>query len=257
MTRGFACSGTLAVAEIAATAREAEDLGYTCVWITVIRDVTDPAHVLDAALQATSTLEVGLGLVPLDAFPAGKLAPRLAHVPERAIVGLGVGQHQRDVPGFWRDGASAFRRLAPDVRICVGSYGAKVLRAAGPLVDAALLNWMTPERVDWARRQLSTDRNALPPCPLYVYIPAAIGAGGANRIGEARIAMAQYPYHRRHQASLGSSAPEVLMVKRPESRPALPDFGANATPVVNPTGPSSHAERRNLLWSCRPCTAPR
>jgi alkanesulfonate monooxygenase SsuD/methylene tetrahydromethanopterin reductase-like flavin-dependent oxidoreductase (luciferase family) len=255
--RGFACSGTLAAAEIAATAREAEELGYSCVWITVIRDVTDPAHVLDAALEATSTLEVGLGLVPLDAFPASKLAPRLAHLPGRAIVGLGVGQHQRDAPGFWRDGAATFRRLAPGVRICVGSYGAKVLRAAGPLVDAALLNWMTPERVDWAQRQLSTERGALPPCPLYVYLPAAIGAGGADNIGEARIAMAQYAYHRRHQASLGSDAPEVLTVKRPQSRPALPDFGANAIPVVNPTGPSSHADRRNLLWCSRPPSAHR
>ena len=255
--RGFACSGTLAAAEIAATAREAEDLGYSCVWITVIRDVTDPVHVLDAALQATSTLEIGLGLVPLDAFPAWKLAPALERVPERAIVGLGVGQHQRDAPGFWRDGALTFRRLAPDVRIGVGSYGAKVLRAAGPLVDAALLNWMTPARVDWAQRQLSTERGGLAPCPIYVYIPAAIGAGGAARIRQARAAMAQSEYHRRHQASLGSSAPEVLTVQRPESRPALPDFGTNAIPVVNPAGPSSQADRRNLLWCCRPCTAPR
>ena len=50
--RGFACSGALAVAEIAATAREAEELGYSCVWITVIRDVTDPVQVLEAALEA-------------------------------------------------------------------------------------------------------------------------------------------------------------------------------------------------------------
>ena len=250
--RGFACSGTLAAAEVAATAREAEDLGYSCVWITVIRDVTDPAHVLDAALGATSTLEVGLGLVPLDAFPADDLAPRLAHLPRRAIVGLGVGQHHRDAVGFWCDGASTFRRLAPDVRIGVGSYGAKVLRAAGPLVSAALLNWMTPERVDWAQRQLSAERGALPLCPLYVYVPAAIGAGGADSISEARVAMARYPYHRRHQESLGSSAPEVLIVQRTESRPALPGFGTNAIPVVNPTGPSTRADRRDLLWSCRP-----
>ncbi len=250
--RGFACSGTLAAAEIAATAHEAEELGYRCVWITVIRDVTDPVQVLEAALEATTTLEVGLGLVPLDAFPAGQLAPRLAHVPGRALVGLGIGQHQHEAPAFWRDGAATFRRLAPDVRICVGSYGAKVLRAAGPWVDAALLNWMTRERVDWAQRQLNIEREARPPCPLYVYVPAAIGAGGADRLREARVTMARYPYHGRHQASLGASAPEVLAVDRREASPTLPDFGTNAIPVVNPTGPSSHADRRDLLWCCRP-----
>ena len=146
-------------------------------------------------LRRTTTLEVGLGLVPLDAFPAGQLAPaaraysrpcaRRTRRRSASARGAGVlARRRRGLP-----------RRAPTSASASGSYGAKVLRAAGPWVDAALLNWMTPERVDWARRQLNSERGG----------PATVSAlrlrarsDRSRRRGrgsaEARVAMARYAY---------------------------------------------------------------
>lgn len=256
-TRGFTCSGALALTEIAETAADAEALGYACIWITVLRGVTNPVDVLESALGATTGIEVGLGLVPLDAFPAAALAARLAGAPARAIIGLGVGQHHRGAAPFWLAGAAEFRRHAPGLRIAVGSYGPRVLRAAGACADSALLNWMTPERVNWAARQLEIGAHAggRPDSvrPIYVYVPTASGPGAKQQLDGAMRAMAAYEYHRRHQAALVAEATIGVTVDPSKaSAPEVPDFGFDAIPVINPTGESTSAQRKALLYACGP-----
>jgi alkanesulfonate monooxygenase SsuD/methylene tetrahydromethanopterin reductase-like flavin-dependent oxidoreductase (luciferase family) len=258
--RGFACSGALSLEEIAETAADAEALGYACVWITVLRGVTNPVDVLESALRATAEIEIGLGLVPLDAFPAADLAGRLADAPARATIGLGVGQHHRGAAAFWLAGAAEFRTCAPGLRIAVGSYGPRVLQAAGACADSALLNWMTPERVDWAARQLDIGAHAggRPDSvrPIYVYVPTASGPGAKQQLHGALRAMAAYEYHRRHQAALApGSTVGVTVDTSKASAPKVPNFGLDAIPVINPTGESTSEQRKALLHICAPRVA--
>jgi alkanesulfonate monooxygenase SsuD/methylene tetrahydromethanopterin reductase-like flavin-dependent oxidoreductase (luciferase family) len=259
--RGFVCSGALPLTEIADTAAEAEALGYTSLWITVLRGTTDPGAALNAALGATERVEVGLGLVPLDAFPAARLAPAVAAAPGRAIVGLGVGLRHDQAATFWQAEAAEFRSRAPHVRIAVGSYGPLVLRAGGSCADAVLLNWMTPERVRWAARQVDAGAHAAgrahPPRPIYVYVPAAPGEDGADQIADALQAMAQYEYHRRHQALIGPAATlgMTVVLSSDASPPPVPSFGGEAVSVVNPTGQTTREQRQMLLRACAPSRA--
>jgi hypothetical protein len=254
--RGFACSGALSLTEIAESAADAEALGYACVWITVLRGVTNPVDVLESALRATAGIEVGLGLVPLDAFPAATLAAQLARAPARVIIGLGVGQHLRGAAPFWLAGAAEFRAHAPGLRIAVGSYGPRVLRAAGACADSALLNWMTPERVNWAAHQLDIGAHASgrPDAvrPIYVYVPTAAGPAAKQQLDGAMRAMAAYEYHRRHQAAVAGATIGMTVDASGALAPDVPDFGFDAIPVINPTGESTSEQRKALLHACGP-----
>jgi alkanesulfonate monooxygenase SsuD/methylene tetrahydromethanopterin reductase-like flavin-dependent oxidoreductase (luciferase family) len=257
---GFACSGALAASEIADTAAEAEALGYTSLWITVLRGITDPAAVLEAALGASRRLEVGLGLVPLDSFPGAELAEQLAGAPTRALISLGVGMRHIGAASFWHAQAADFRAGAPGVRIAVGSYGPLVLRAGGALADTVLLNWMTPERVRWALEQVDAGALAAgrerPPRPAYVYVPTAVGKDAPTQLAGALHAMARFDYHRRHQAALSPDAALGVAVDLATAEPPQrPSYGPDTVPVVNPTGETTRVQRDALMRALAPARA--
>jgi alkanesulfonate monooxygenase SsuD/methylene tetrahydromethanopterin reductase-like flavin-dependent oxidoreductase (luciferase family) len=248
---GFACSGGLAIREIAELASAAELRCYDSFWITVVRGVTDPVAVLRAALSATSCMDIGLGLIPLDAYEIDDVATRLSESGARAIVGLGVGGRREEVSRFWRDGAAQFRRNAPLIRIAVGGYGPQVLRAGGGYADAALLNWMTPDRVRWVRRELQRGargaaRTAVPD-PVYVYVPTAVGEDAGATIGAALRELARYGYHRRHQTRLGAN-PQLGLALDPSATPRsqVPHYGPGTRTVIHPLRRDADSHRAIL-----------
>jgi Luciferase-like monooxygenase len=254
--RGFACSGAIAAGDVARLAHAAEDLGFSSFWVTVLRDVTDPIAVLQAALGATAEITVGLGLIPLDAFAIAELAPCLGDAGRRAIIGLGVGRRRLAPDDFWTAGARRLRADAPRVRIAVGSYSPLVLRAGGALADAALLNWMTPARVRWAERQLDEGARAAGrgcgPSDSYVYLPTAIGGDAQRTIDAALTGMAGHGYHRRHQAAIGSTPSLGMAIQTGAgSDPSLPDYGPRTETVVWPLGQDVEVHRA-ILESCSP-----
>lgn len=255
---GFACSGSLSEQEIAATAMRAEELGYTSLWITVLRDVTDPAAVLEAALGSSTRIEVGLGVVPLDAFRASELGAALANIPRRAIVGLGVGLHHRGAAEFWRNGAEQFRALAPQVRIAVGAYGRGVLHVGGEVADSVLLNWMTRERVRWAQAHLDAGarsaKRPTAPRPIFVYVPSAAGPAAARQIRETRDALRRHQYHRRHQDALEDVDSVGVSITSDGGRALLPSYGYDAVSIVFPIGDASRSQREALLEAFAPAT---
>jgi alkanesulfonate monooxygenase SsuD/methylene tetrahydromethanopterin reductase-like flavin-dependent oxidoreductase (luciferase family) len=259
---GFACSGSLSPTAIAEAAGTAERLGYANFWITVLRERTDPVAVLEAALSATTGIEIGLGLVPLDAFNPAAFAQRLHDLPPRTIIGLGVGRTRLGAPAVWRSGAEAVRREAPELRIAVGSYGRGVLRAAGAIADAVLLNWMTPSQAAWAGTQFDagsrtagrfvTDR------PRFVYVPAAIGQGATDRLSEARQAMAHYDYFQRHQAALGDETPVGIAVDPAATgRVQLPDLGRGTRSIIHPIASMNEEQIAQLMHVFAPCVRQR
>jgi alkanesulfonate monooxygenase SsuD/methylene tetrahydromethanopterin reductase-like flavin-dependent oxidoreductase (luciferase family) len=251
--RGFVASGALPVEEIAATAAAAERLGYSTFWVTVLAGKTMPEVAMTEALAATATIEVGLGLLPLDGFPGAEAGDRLARVPgasTRAIVGLGVGRHHRGAGAFFAGQARAFRRSAPELRVAVGSYGPRVLRVGGELCDAILLNWMTPERVRWAVGHADAGAAAAdrpPPRPVYVYVSGATGVGAQERIDQALKGFRAFDYHRRHQDAMRATATIGVVADSPADIVAPLAAYRASIPVINPVGAMTKAERDEVL----------
>jgi len=255
--RGFACSGGCSLGEISRAAREAEDAGYSSLWVTVLAGTTDPAAVLGAALGETDKIDVGLGLVPLDAFPASSLAEQLGGLSSRVILGLGVGRQASHRVELLTEAVSELRAVTPGVRLAVGSYGPRILRAAGAEVDAILLNWMTRERLGWATGQVDAGARAVrrpSPRPIYAYVPVAVGPDAAEELDRAFDGIVRHPSQRRHREALpsGSSIGLSIDLTNPEPPPPAEVFDWPVVPIINPTGNSNDRERRALLQRFRP-----
>jgi alkanesulfonate monooxygenase SsuD/methylene tetrahydromethanopterin reductase-like flavin-dependent oxidoreductase (luciferase family) len=258
LSRGFAISGLTEPERIRSLATAAERLGYDNFWITVRAGETDPVAVAAAALEATERVEVGLGLIPLDAFPAGPTARSIAALPmaERVVVGLGVGGHVEGAAPFWSEGATQFKASAPDLKIAVGSYGPQVLARGGALADAVLLNWMTPERVRWAVDRVDGGAEAVrrkPPRPVYVLVPTAIGPAAREAVDAALLAMRARAYHRRHQEEMGAAEELGLAVERPGEDFELyfRRYGASV-PVVWPVAEPEEDRLRESMQALAP-----
>jgi alkanesulfonate monooxygenase SsuD/methylene tetrahydromethanopterin reductase-like flavin-dependent oxidoreductase (luciferase family) len=248
-SRGFIASGALPLAELTELAAGAEQLGYAAFWTTVLAGHHDPAALIEAAAADTKSIPLGLGLVPLDAFPAAAVGRSLLAgpvPPERIVCALGVGLHRVGAAEFWRQGATAFRRTAPQIRLAVGSYGPRVLRAGGAVADAVLLNWMTPKRARWALERFAegaTGAGRDPSPPLYVIVNAGFEQA---QLDSTLAEYAKAPYHRRHQEQVGDGEPLGIVVERPAGIGAQLDPWSWAMPLVNPIGAGSAAERREL-----------
>lgn len=175
--------------DLVATAREAEELGCSFVWVNDDRLQKDPFTVLAAIALATERVQLGPGVTnPYSRHPA-LLATAIATLDElsggRAVLGLGaggtnhraLGVERRSPVATMRDAISVVRRLLrgevvtvegrtfasreavldfeplrPEVPIYVGARGPRMLELAGELADAAIVgNVASPAGWRYAR----------------------------------------------------------------------------------------------------------
>ncbi|MEA2433396.1 MAG: hypothetical protein QOG54_853 [Actinomycetota bacterium] len=88
----------------------------------------------------------------------------------------------------------------------MAAMGPKMCRLAGELGDVVLLNWMTPERIAWARLQIEEGaraRNVVPRIAAYVRVAA--GAGANDELFEAESHYRQLPHYARHFDAMGAA----------------------------------------------------
>jgi alkanesulfonate monooxygenase SsuD/methylene tetrahydromethanopterin reductase-like flavin-dependent oxidoreductase (luciferase family) len=176
------------------------------------------------------------------------------------VIGLGVGRRYDDGgPAFWAQECARLRERAPVARIAAAGYGPKLMRTAGGMADAVLLNWMTPERVRWATDLLDAGAAAAGrqrPSPIYLYLSAAVGPGAAERIDAAMTAFRAYPYHRRHQDAMAATETVGIAVSQAEEiEPALGRY-EGVVALINPIGEVSAQDRERLLEFFSPRSAP-
>lgn len=205
--RGVGVEGALGPSAVAELAQLAEACGYASFWLNVFGADADPVGGLREALGRTSRIEIGVGLFPLDRFPAAELAPRLSQIGlamSRAIVGLAAGQAKQGVVSLTEQAIRAVRAASPACRIATGGYGPNMLALGGRLADAVLGNWLTPERLDWFLEQVQAGARGAgrAPPPLYLYHRAAVGRGAVHRLEAELAAYRRYPVHERHQAAM-------------------------------------------------------
>ena len=128
---------------VAELAREAERLGYTSFWFNDIPHAEGLASVA-AAAEATTSIPLAVGVIPLDARPPAAIAERVTSlgVPrERLWLGVGSG-HSPHALARVRTGVGELQGVA--AKVIVGALGPKMAAVAGE-ADGVLLNWMTPD----------------------------------------------------------------------------------------------------------------
>lgn len=242
--RGLALSGLADSATISRAAGLAETCGYDAVWATVIAGTTDPAATLAALAAETSAVQVGLGLVPLEALDVEALAAIAATIGPRAItIALGAGGVRQDSASRVLDAARSLRSQAPEVEIVVGGYGTTLLATAGASADAVLLNWTNARHARDTQALVAAGRaadlspltgtGARPTVRTYAYVPTFVGVDAGARRMAALDAMGARSFHLAHQDTYGR---ENLGIACPDAAAARTELATvtDFLPIVLP-----------------------
>jgi alkanesulfonate monooxygenase SsuD/methylene tetrahydromethanopterin reductase-like flavin-dependent oxidoreductase (luciferase family) len=218
-------------------AAAAEELGYVSIWSN---DTPAGEGLLQLAswAVASTTIDLGVGALSLDRHQPTEIAAQttLLGLPaDRTLATVGAGFDSHPVATV-RAGVEALRGLMPGVRLAVAAMGPRMCFLAGEVGDAALLNWMTPERAAWAR-QLVLDgaRSAgRDPVPVYAHIRVAVGKDAADRLAREATAYTQLPHYARHFEAMGADPRTVgIAAEDPNTIPlALAEYSALDVAVV-------------------------
>lgn len=133
--------GTTPPEVVRALAPRIERLGFTTLWINDVPG-GDSLAGLRVAAEATSTLGLATGVIPLDRRPVDSLD--LGGLPvDRLALGIGSGRVTTRPVAFVRAGLATLRGVT-DAPVVVGALGPRMRRLAAEQADGVLLNWLTP-----------------------------------------------------------------------------------------------------------------
>ncbi|HSJ44619.1 MAG TPA: hypothetical protein VK923_08060 [Euzebyales bacterium] len=207
--RGFGVASTLSAAVIGELAGATEAAGYRTFWTNDMPD-GDGLGALRVAAEATTSIRLGVGLLPVDRVPANEIIARIALVGlpiDRLVVGVGAGA-QRGGLARVRAAVAALRG-ATSAAVVVGALGPRMCRLAGELADGVLLDWPTigsasaaREHVRWGARSAG---RAAPPLAGYVF--TALGAAGLQQL---RSEAAHYGSVPAYAAHFGRAAHDAI-----------------------------------------------
>jgi alkanesulfonate monooxygenase SsuD/methylene tetrahydromethanopterin reductase-like flavin-dependent oxidoreductase (luciferase family) len=258
--RGFGVAGALPAEIIRELAPAAEAAGYHTFW------VNDTPHgdglaVLRAAADVTATVQLGVGVIPLDRQPAEEIARRVVDLglpQERLLVGVGSGRQQGGLARV-RDGARLLTEQLAAV-IVIGALGPKMCALAGQRADGVLLNWLTAEYV--APSAAIVDQAAAEagrPRPLILgYVRTAFGPGAGEILAQEASRYASVPAYAANFARMGSPAEATAVAG--DTREAIQAGLARFTPELDETvvraitGEESAAAYLALLAAAAPDT---
>lgn len=195
---GIQVAATTPPSRLTEAVAEVERLGYAEVWLAEDYFELGGIAAVSAALAATESIPVGLGILSArvrhPAVTAMELATVSALHPGRFIAGLGhgvpswvgqMGLQPKSLIGSLREAAAGVRRLLggqeltevgeyhsfDEVRLLhpptepvpfyFGVHGPRSLRLSGELADGTLLGWFSsPDYVRWARERIDEGREA-------------------------------------------------------------------------------------------------
>ena len=162
-------------------------------------------------LRATERIRVGIGAVPCDRRPASDVARELApaHLPlDRLVLVVGAGG-SLSLAAVRAAVAELRAELGPAISLGVAATGERMCRLGGEVADLVLLNWMSPERIRWARRQIRRgsehrlDGLRRPEPEVASYVRVSVGEGAALRVGGEAARYRAMPQYARNFAAMG------------------------------------------------------
>lgn len=218
-------TGPMRDLELAATvAATAEDLGYATVWIADGPE-GDGVAAAAAMLKATRAIRVGVGPIAVAPGRTGDLLDRLAaaeFAPQRAALAL----EGMDSPGWTAEQRqstlSGLRdQLGPEWTLGVLALSEDTLRFGGEFADLVFLDWMTPERIAWAREQIALGSKARAegraPVRVVGRVHAVLGEGAALRLSTEVFKYLAKPHYVASFAQMGSASAGITAPDAPEA----------------------------------------
>lgn len=238
--RGVGVEGKLGAQGVSELATLAEESGYGSFWFNVMGTGNEPVETLRRSLAATRSIEIGVGIFPLDAHPVADIAPKLADAgvsTPRAIVGIATGQIRKNALQTTVEAIEALRAAVPEARIATGGYGPKMLELGGRLADVFLANWLTLPRLDDFIAEVEagakTAGRAVP--DVYLYHRAARGPDAVARLSADLAEYRRYPVHEKHQATMGNPAFIGVAASVPEEIAGqIADYESRCNVVLKP-----------------------
>jgi len=261
MTHGFGASATLPMAAIASLAASCESLGYDSFWLNVAGALQGarrpdsgvpegapewqavgaqhPVDMLAAAIDATSRMTIGIGLAPIDVFPAADLvaaARRRSWQTGRGILGIAAGASGARCGSRMRSSLEELRAAELPFAVGSGGRGPQVLGMSGELADAICLAWLTPHGLADALGHIGQGaaRAAHPIPPVYAYVRVGLGEGGEERVRAEMSRYARLPHHADNREALGKAELIGVAIDTPAQLPAALAPYRDARPVVRP-----------------------
>lgn len=218
--RGLAIPSSPDLELTATMAGSAEELGYHSIWTNDAPPGDGIASAL-AMLGATDRIRVGIGAVPFDRKSVAAVAGQLKAGDiglDRLVIVVGAGL-SGGLAGVRAAVADLRRALGPVPMVGLAALGPKMCRLGGEIADLVLLNWMGPDRIRWAREQVTVGvekraaglRAAEPEVAAYVRV--SLGQGAGLRVAAEAARYNQMPAYARNfaaqgVASVGIAAPD-------------------------------------------------
>ncbi|MBI2983197.1 MAG: hypothetical protein HYY42_03295 [Chloroflexi bacterium] len=195
---GFGIAAALGPGVAGDVAGEVERLGYETMWTTDGTAGTG-LPLLAAAQRSSHAMLLGIGVIPCDLRGAREIAETITNLgidTSRAIVGIGSGRAEHPV--------EAVRAAVTDLR-------------AREIADVVLLNWMTPQRIRWARERIAEGarRGGRKGGPVIAsYVRVAIGADASDRLAAEADRYARVPAYGRSFAGMAVEPATVGIAAR-------------------------------------------
>ncbi len=211
--RAFGIAAAIDASLVEPLAVAAEQAGYDTFW-TNDTPGADGLAVLGKAARVTSTMRLGVGVIPLDRRSPEEIAAAVAaeELPlDRLILGVGAGgQHQGSLD-LVRAGLRALKSMV-SCPLAVGALGPRMIALTGEEADAVLLTWQTPD----SARAAAADLRRQGGIEIIEYIRTALTAGEAVLRREAD-RYAALPMYARHFERIGLAAFDTCAFGSPEA----------------------------------------
>jgi alkanesulfonate monooxygenase SsuD/methylene tetrahydromethanopterin reductase-like flavin-dependent oxidoreductase (luciferase family) len=220
MGLGFAVFAGTTPEIIRASAREAEQLGYSSFWVNHPGS-TDGLAALAQAARETQRIELGIGVIPLHTRGPENIVQGVSAnaLPLDRLL-LGVGSPNPEALKRVRAGIAELRRQL-STRLVVAALGPQMCRLAGEVADGVLFNWLTPEyaRLSAERvREGAVAAHRQPP-KLFAYVRVALGPAAGDRLQEEANRYAAIPAYGANFTRMGLKPVETTIAA--ENRDAV------------------------------------
>jgi alkanesulfonate monooxygenase SsuD/methylene tetrahydromethanopterin reductase-like flavin-dependent oxidoreductase (luciferase family) len=204
MARGFGVAAALPLPVISAVAAAAEQHGFQTFWVNDTPGADGLAG-LAAAAAATSRINLGVGVAPLDRRSPESLIARVEELvlpQERLILGVGSGAGPGGVERVRAGLATLHAALSAPV--VIAALGPRMCRLAGEAADGVLYNWLTPEytRASNALVEEAARAAGRPTPRLLAYVRTALPEG-ADRLQSEAARYGAIPAYAAHFTRMG------------------------------------------------------
>jgi alkanesulfonate monooxygenase SsuD/methylene tetrahydromethanopterin reductase-like flavin-dependent oxidoreductase (luciferase family) len=207
--RGFGIAVSVDESVIAPVAARSEELGYSSFWTNNTGE-TDGLHVLRLAGNATSRINLGVGVIPVLRVPEEKIVERSGkgtddQLPLDRLL-LGIGTSGKGALQAARDSVAQLRSEL-DCKIYLAALGPKMCQLAGEIADGVLFNWLTPEyakeSADHVREGAS--RAGRPTPRLMTYVRVSLREEGREKMKREAARYESIPQYAAHFERMGLS----------------------------------------------------